>query len=117
MFIATVVLSALLALGFVAAGLPKLLKRPSAVTNARHLGYSTAAFRLIGLVELAGAAGLAVGLWLWPLGVAAAAGLLVVCAGALRAHLRAKDSVQVFAPALVFAVIAAATLIVRIASS
>jgi hypothetical protein len=38
-FIVTAVLATLLAAGFVAAGLPKVLAQPAAVDNARQLGY------------------------------------------------------------------------------
>ncbi|MYV43458.1 DoxX family protein [Streptomyces sp. SID1328] len=117
MFTATVILSALLALGFAAAALPKVLAQPSAAADADRMGYSTTAFRAIGLLELAGAVGVVVGLWFWPLGVAAAGGLLLVCAGAVRAHLSMKDAPKALVPALVFAGVAAAVLITRLASS
>ncbi|MFI6360548.1 DoxX family protein [Streptomyces sp. NPDC050743] len=116
MFTTTVILSALLALGFAAAGLPKALTQPSAAADADRMGYSTTAFRAIGLLELAGAVGVVVGLWYWPLGVAAAGGLLL-CAGAVRAHLSIKDAPRSLVPALLFAMLAAAVVITRIASS
>ncbi|MEU9449910.1 DoxX family protein [Streptomyces sp. NPDC048277] len=117
MFTATAVLSVLLALGFVAAGLPKALVRPSAEAEARHLGYSVLALRVIGLLELAGAAGVVLGLWLRPLGVTAVAALLVLLAGAVRAHLRVKDALKTIVPAALFGAVALAVLLLHMAAS
>lgn len=68
-------------------------------------------------MELAGALGVVVGLWYRPLGVAAAGGLLLVCAGAVRAHLSMKDAPKSLVPALLFAILAAGVVIVRLAGS
>lgn len=117
MFIATAVLTTLLAAGYVAAGLPKVLARPAMVENARHLGFPLPAFRLIGLLELAGSAGLLVGLYWAPLGVAAALGLVLLILGAVIAHLRRKDPVKVAAPAVLFAVASMAVLVLRLTTA
>jgi uncharacterized membrane protein YphA (DoxX/SURF4 family) len=117
MFIVTTVLAALLAAGFVAAGLPKVLAQPAAVDNARQLGYSQSAFRLIGLLELAGSAGLLIGLYWAPLGVAAAAGLALLTLGAVITHLRRKDPVKVAAPAVLYAVASIAVLVLRLTTA
>ncbi len=117
MFIVTAVLAALLAAGYVAAGLPKVLARPAMVDNARHLGFPLPAFRLIGLLELAGSAGLLVGLYWAPLGIAAASGLVLLISGGLIAHLRLRDSFAVAAPAVVFFVASVAVLALRLTTA
>ncbi|MFG2968138.1 MULTISPECIES: DoxX family protein [unclassified Streptomyces] len=117
MFLATAVLSVLLALGFIAAGLPKALARPSAKAEAHHLGHSVATFRVLGVLELAGAAGAVLGLWLRPLGVTAVTALLVLLAGAVRAHLRVKDALKAVVPAALFGAVALAVLLLRLAAS
>jgi uncharacterized membrane protein YphA (DoxX/SURF4 family) len=116
-FIATAVLATLLAAGFVAAGLPKVLAQPAAVDNARQLGYSLSAFRLIGLLELSGSAGLLIGLFWAPLGVAAAAGLALLVLGAVITHLRRRDPVNVLAPAVVFFLTSVVVLVLRLATA
>jgi hypothetical protein len=117
MFIVTTVFAALLAAGFVAAGLPKVLARPAAVDNARQLGYPMPAFRLIGLAELAGAAGLLIGLYWAPLGVVAAVGLTLLVLGAVITHLRRKDPVKVLTPAVLYLVASVAVLALRLATA
>ena len=117
MFIATAVLSVLLAAGYVAAGLPKVLAQPTMVENARHLGFSTNAFRVIGLLELAGSAGLLIGLLWEPLGIAAASGLVLLILGALVTHLRNKDSLRETAPAVVFSAASVSVLALRLVTT
>src|SRR5687768_6867983 len=66
-----------------------------------HLGIAPDAWRTIGLLELAGAGGLLLGLALWvPVGLAAAAGLVLVAAGATVAHRRVGDGATPIATAL-----------------
>ena len=57
-------------------------------------------YQLIGVAELAAAAGALIGLWWHPLGVAAAAGMVLLLTGALLAHRKAGDAVKEAAPAL-----------------
>ncbi|MEU3889884.1 DoxX family protein [Streptomyces sp. NPDC029041] len=83
---------------------------------AAHLGMSTALYRVIGTLELAGAAGLLLGLASAPLGVAAAAGLAVLMAAAAVVHLRQGDPPVRALPAAVLAVTAVAYAGVAIAA-
>ncbi|WP_084717946.1 DoxX family protein [Streptacidiphilus carbonis] len=66
---------------------------------------------------MAGAVGLVSGLWLWPLGVTAAVALLLMLVGAVLSHLRAKDVAKALVPAVLFAVVALAVLLLRLATS
>jgi hypothetical protein len=117
MFVATVILSVLLALAFAGAGVPKILAQPKMVEAAAHLGLPVRSFRIIGLVEVAAAAGLLIGLAWAPLGIAAAAGLVLLMIGAIVFHVRAKDPVEAMAPVVVLAVLSVVTLVLRITSA
>jgi hypothetical protein len=92
MFIAAAVLSALLAFAALGAGIPKItLKGSVPQLLQEHLGVSASLTRLIGVAEAAAAVGLVAGIFWHPLGIAAAAGLVIVFAGAVVYHGRAGD--------------------------
>ena len=61
------------------------------------------------------AAGLIIGLWWGPLGIAAATGVTLYFVGAIGAHLR-KTDIKGIATPLLMLILAAAALIARIAS-
>jgi hypothetical protein len=67
---------------------------------AAHAGFSVAAYRAIGSLELAAVVGLALGNWAPPLGAAAASGVLVLMVGAVVVHARAGDSAYHWLPAI-----------------
>jgi uncharacterized membrane protein YphA (DoxX/SURF4 family) len=117
MFVVTIVLAVLLALAFGMAGVQKVTGAKMMLDSADHLHYSHGLYRIIGVLELLGAAGLLVGLAVWPLGVAAGVGLVLLMAGAVISHLRVGDNAKVFGPALGLGVLALIEVIVRIASS
>ncbi|MBV8527387.1 MAG: DoxX family protein [Candidatus Dormibacteraeota bacterium] len=104
------VLAALLALGFATLGLSKVMAHPAMRERSRRLGFSVAAYRRIGLLEIAGAAGVLLGLLQPVLGVLAAGGLLLLLCGALGAHLRRRDGFAEAVPALLFGLVDAAYL-------
>lgn len=91
MLITSVALTVVAALVFLLAGTQKILMRPRVVTNMRRLGVGPAGIRMIGLSEIAGAVGLVAGIWLAPLGIAAAVGLTCLLIGAMGYHARAGD--------------------------
>ena len=117
MFITTAILAVLLAVGFTAAAIPKILANEEAAANAQHVGFSVQAFRIIGLLEFAGAAGVLIGLLWAPLGVAAAMGLVLVSIGGLASHLRVKDKPKAAAPVVLFGVLALSVLVLRLATA
>ncbi|MCG5216897.1 DoxX family protein [Streptosporangium sp. KLBMP 9127] len=84
-------LSTLIALVFLLAGAQKVLLRDPVTANLLRLGVGSTMTRAIGALEIAGALGLAAGLWLKPLAIAAAAGLTLLLIGAVGFHLRARD--------------------------
>jgi hypothetical protein len=117
MFVATVVVASLLAAAFVMAGGAKLAGIPSMRQAAQHVGLSYAAYRGIGGLEVAAAAGLVAGLWLAPLGAAAAAGLVALMVGAFYFHTKVGDPVPMRLPAAALALLALVGLILRLASA
>jgi hypothetical protein len=110
-----VAISILLILACVVPASAKLAGAPAVRESAAHFSIPWSRYRLISVPELAAAAGVAAGLWLHPLGVAAACGMAVLLMAALVAHRRARDDVKTMAPALVAAVITAAYLIIALA--
>ena len=103
-------LAALIAVAFAVLGASKIRAVPSMRARAAHVGFSVGAYRRIGVLEVAGAAGLLVGLAIPALGVLAAAGLLLLMVGAVGAHLRRHDGLAEMAPALVVTVLLVAYL-------
>ena len=86
------ILSVLLAFAALGAGVPKIsLKGGVPKLLQEHLGVSAALTRLIGLAEAAAGIALVVGIFWHPLGIAAAAGLVVVFVGAVGYHGRVGD--------------------------
>jgi hypothetical protein len=79
----------------------KLAGHPKMRHAATHFGIAWRRYRLIGLAELAAAAGVLIGLFWRPAGVLAAAGMTLLLLGALAAHRRAHDAVREAVPALV----------------
>lgn len=72
-------------------GVAKLAAVPAMRAAARHLGFSVAAYRAIGALELAAAAGVALGPAASPIGIAAGIGLTLLMLGAAAAHLARRD--------------------------
>jgi uncharacterized membrane protein YphA (DoxX/SURF4 family) len=111
MFAVAVILSVLLGLALVFLGTAKVIKHPKMVAKGQHLGFSPVAFQLVGVLELAGTAALLIGLLWTPLGITAAAGLVLLLIGGAIAHARVKDGFTAMAPALVGAAVSATTLV------
>jgi hypothetical protein len=111
--IAKVVVTALLAamLGF--AGLIKVIGVAQSLTIRDHLGVKPVQWRMIGALELAAVAGVVVGLWWPPIGVAAAIGSALLLLGAIAFHARASDSATDTAPAIIGLGLAVGTAILQ----
>lgn len=109
----TTLLAFVLAATFFAFGMAKLLAVPSMQARAAHVGFSIGAYRWIGVLEVAGAAGLVIGAAAPLLRALAALGLLMLLAGAVLTHLRVEDGIKDMAPALVLACLVIALLAVE----
>jgi hypothetical protein len=101
------VLTGLVTLVFTVLGAAKILAVPRMRALAAEAGFSTAAYRRIGVLEVAGAAGVALGTVVPLLGALAGAGLLLLLAGALFTHLRHGDGPRAASPAVACAALVA----------
>ena len=110
---AEVIVTALLAALFGFAGLIKVVGLRQSLAIRDHLGVKPGQWRLVGLLELAGVAGVLVGLVWPPIGIAAAIGLALLVLGAIVFHVRASDSVADTAPAVIGLGLAVATAILQ----
>jgi hypothetical protein len=116
MHIATVVLSVLLAVEFAFTGLIKILGTTTARANAEHLGISLRLSRFIGVAELAAVVGLLAGIAVKPLAIVTSAAVVLLIAGAVGYHLKARDKVTVLLPAALTGLAAIALLVLTVAS-
>ena len=112
MFIATVIVSALLALVLLASAASKLSRQAALITQLTGLGVPASVISLLGALEIAGALGLVAGLFWAPIGIAAAIGVIAYFLGAVIAHLRARN--YAVAPAAVLGLVAVTALVLRV---
>ncbi|MGB0971466.1 MAG: DoxX family protein [Mycobacterium sp.] len=113
MSMATVIVSVMLVALFLFAASIKLLGVRQSLAVRDHLKISPALWRLIGLLELAGVAGVVMGLR-WPvLGIAAAVGLALLSVGAIVSHVRSSDGVGDTAPAVIGLGLAVTTVVLH----
>jgi hypothetical protein len=115
MHIATIVLSALLAVAFLGSGGLKLVGAKQSLRMRDQLRVGAQLWRVVGGLEVAGALGLAVGLVMPVLGIAAAVGLAVLMVGGIGAHARAQD-LRNAGPAALLLVLAVVTAGLLVAS-
>ncbi|WP_410608206.1 DoxX family protein [Amycolatopsis sp. lyj-109] len=106
-----IALSVFVAAIFLLFGAAKLFALAPMRERAAHAGFSVDAYRGIGALEIAGAAGLLLGSAVPVLGALAGAGLLLLLAGALVTHVRNHDRGRDLVPALVCAVLVAGYLV------
>jgi len=111
-----VTISLLLAAACLLPAAGKLLGLPKMRQSAAHFGIPWPRYRLIGVAELAAAAGVLIGLWWHPLGLAAAAGMTLLLLAAVITHRRAKDGGKEMAPALIDLAITLAYLAIALTS-
>jgi len=100
-----VALSVLLLTGCLLPGAAKVGGHPRMRESAQHFRIPWQRYRLIGVAELAAAAGVLAGLRWHPLGLAAAAGMAFLLVGALIMHRRAGDRGRETGPALIILLI------------
>lgn len=115
MFIATIIVSALLAAMLTMSAVGKLRRDPRQLDTMHTVRYPDDKLWLLAAAELAGAAGLIVGLFWWPIGVAAAIGAALYFIGAMTAHLRVGD--RQIAPAGVLLIASIAALVLRLVTA
>jgi len=108
---ASTILAIPLALVFAALGSAKILALAPMRQRAAEVGFTPAAYRRIGILELAAAAGLALGSVIPVVGALAGTGLLLLLGGALIVHLRHGDAVPKLAPAALLGLVVTTYLI------
>ena len=113
MFVATVVLSVLLAFVFGAGAVGKLTRARSELDKATRLRIAWPRYRLIAVPEAAAVVGLLAGLGIATFGVAAAAGLVALMAGALAFRIRVRDAIPWLLGDAAVLVLAAVTAVLR----
>ncbi|MFD7714712.1 DoxX family protein [Streptomyces sp. NPDC059814] len=91
MFITYAILAALMSVVLLASASAKFTRPKRLVDQMSTLGLPYRMLPFLGVAQVAGAAGLIIGLWRGPLGIAAAVGLTLYFIGAVAAHLRAGD--------------------------
>lgn len=112
MFVALLIVCCALALALAATGVAKLTGHPATRDSLESVGFPARWVPALAAAELAGAAGLLIGLWWWPIGAAAACGIVAYFLGAIGAHVRARmGSVT---PAATLLVMAIAALVLRL---
>lgn len=118
MFGATIASSVLLAVALIPSARGKLVGDQRQMDGMRAVNFPIDKMWLLGAAEVAGAAGLVVGLFSWPVGAAAAMCLTAYFIGALVYLLRARTArARALAPAAVLLLVAIASLVLRIATS
>jgi hypothetical protein len=117
MTLAAAILAVLLALIFFALGTAKILALQPMRERAAEVGFSATAYRRIGLLEVAAAIGLLIGLVEPLIGTLAGAGLLPLLGGAVVAHLRKGQGPQKFAPAVLVGLVVAIYLILHLVAT
>ncbi|MCD6015770.1 MAG: hypothetical protein K0R88_1854 [Solirubrobacterales bacterium] len=116
MFLATVIISALLAGLLAFSAVRKLSHEQGVVATYTRAGVPEDKLDYLAITLLAGAAGLLLGLVWAPIGVAAAIALVFYFLVAIAFHIRADDAEHLATP-LAIALIAAAALILRLATA
>lgn len=112
MYVVLIVLSVALAVILVATGVATLTKNAKLTESLDAVGFPVHLAPLLAAAELAGAAGLLVGLWWRPIGIAAAVGVTAYFLAAIGAHLIARD--KNFVPAAALGVLGAVTLALHV---
>ena len=115
MFVATVLVSCVLAGLLAFSAIRKLSHRPEVVRTYVRVGVPEERLDHLAVILLLGAGGLLLGLAWAPVGVAAAACLVIYFLLAVAAHLRAADAEHLATP-LAIALLAALALALRLAT-
>ena len=115
MNIALVILTALLGLVTTFSAVGKFTMNEKAVEMLHKLGLTDDKIRMLGAIEVAGALGLLIGIWIPILGLLAAIGFVLYFLGALIMHIRSKDAAKDMAPALVLLVLSIIVTILQFA--
>ncbi len=113
MFIAYTIIAIIMSFLLVSSGIAKLRGNPKVVHGIHEVvGVPLRWMPWLAACEFAGAAGLLIGIVWWPLGIAAAIGVVAYFLGASIGHMRVKDFKGLPTPAVIL-LIAIAILVLR----
>jgi uncharacterized membrane protein YphA (DoxX/SURF4 family) len=115
MSVALIVLATLLGLAAAGSAFGKLKRVPAVVESMHAVGVSDGQMRILAALELLGAAGLLVGIWVPFIGIAAAACLALYFLGAVIAHIRSAEPAKTAAAPALLMVLAIATTALELA--
>ena len=105
MFIICAITTLVLAVMLVISAALKLRRHPEALHVIHEVvGVPLRLFPVLAAIQLAGAVGVVAGLWVAPLGVAAAVGVILYFVGAVGAHVRVGDLKGLWSPLVPLAV-------------
>jgi energy-coupling factor transporter transmembrane protein EcfT len=110
------IICALLAVLLLVSAYTKSARSQQLVDGLTALGVPLGLFPFLAICEIAGAAGLVIGIWYAPLGIAAAVGLVLYFIGAAAAHIR-KNDFKGLPNSIVMLIAAIAVLILRALSA
>jgi uncharacterized membrane protein YphA (DoxX/SURF4 family) len=101
-----VILGALLAIASIGSGFAKLKKVPQVMQSMESVGVKANQVPVLAALEIAGGLGLAIGIWIQPLGALAAVCLALYFVGAVIGHLKKKHGIAEFGAAFGILIIA-----------
>ena len=113
MTIALVVTCTFLGLFATGSATGKLTRNPKILESLHGVGVTDSQVKILATLELFGAAGLVVGIFIPGLGLAASIGLTLYFLGAVVSHLRKRQNFAEWAPALVLATLALASTLLQ----
>lgn len=114
MTIALIIFGALLAFAAIGSAIAKLKKVPDVMEAMDSVGVKPNQIKILAFLEIAGGLGIIVSIWSKPLGILAAACLVLYFAGALFAHISRKHKVADFGAALGIFIIACITTVLQL---
>lgn len=95
-----IVLGAVLVLASVVTAVADIARHPRITEQMTHLGIDPRRTPLLGLLKIAAAAGVVVGVWSQSVAIVSGCLLVVYFSGAVAAHVRVRDAFARLAPAL-----------------
>ena len=114
MHTALIILGSFIGIAITFSALGKIKRIPGAIDAISHVGVKENQYNILALLEMLGALGLLIGIWVKPIGMAASIGITLYFVGAQVAHIRMKDSFAKMFPAVFLFLIAAATMILQL---
>ena len=114
MTIALAILGGFIGTSITFSAIGKIKRMPGAIESIAHVGVKEKQYNQLAALELLGALGLLVGIWIKPIGQLASVGIALYFIGAQTAHVRKGDKFAAIFPAFFLFIISAATMILEL---